>query len=65
MQVKIKIEAIEVWTDGDYCNSCPFRRYINREIGHVCLLFREAGIKRDGNNFIRPNVCKEAEKNKE
>lgn len=45
---------------NDYCNSCQFKQYVNREIKYRCNLFNER-IKKDGCNFIRLEICKNAE----
>ena len=51
---------IEIFTSGDYCNVCKFRRYMNNDIKYICLLFG-GRISRDGNNFKRLEICKTRE----
>ena len=57
---KITVGEVEIFTDGKYCNHCKFRKYINNQIKHVCLLFGEKPV-RDGSNFIRLEKCQRAE----
>lgn len=45
---------------NDYCNSCQFKRYVNHDIKHTCALFGKR-IERDGENFIRLDICKDLE----
>lgn len=60
MRRTLQIGNIDIFTDGEYCNTCLFKKYVNNEIKYTCLLFGKK-IKRDGNNFIRLEKCKERE----
>ncbi|MCK9477978.1 MAG: hypothetical protein M0R40_00565 [Firmicutes bacterium] len=59
---RLNIGTVDIHiTHNNYCNTCKFRRYINHEIGHCCLLLTNEKLIRDGNNFLRLKKCKERE----
>lgn len=57
----IKIEKIGLLLQDDkYCNCCNFKKYLNRDLKHVCILFKDK-LVRDGDNFLRLDTCKSRE----
>lgn len=57
----LKIEKIKICLPNkNYCNSCYFKKYINKELKYKCVLFNSQ-IEKDGSNFIRLSTCKNAE----
>lgn len=63
MKQTLSIGEIELFFKAgceNYCNTCRFRKYINHEMKHWCVLFRE-GLEKDGDNFIRLSSCHQGE----
>ena len=61
MWKKINVKQVNIFLPHkNYCNSCQIKRYVNREIKHTCTLFG-GKIEKEGNNFIRLEICKNAE----
>ena len=61
MWKKLNVKEVEVFLPhNNYCNSCQFKQYVNRQIKHKCSLFG-GRIERDGANYIRLETCKNAE----